>query len=93
MTRCCAIDFGTSNSAIALPDAQGVTMVELEPGHTSMPTAVFYAVEDVAAFQEPVRTYGRAAIAAYGRILELDVDADLRRQASALLQELRHGLN
>ena len=65
MTRCCAIDFGTSNSAIALPDAQGVTLVELEPGHTSMPTAVFYAVEDVAAFQEPVRTYGRAAIAAY----------------------------
>ena len=35
----------------------------------------------------------RAAIAAYGRILELDVDADLRRQASALLQELRRGLN
>jgi hypothetical protein len=35
----------------------------------------------------------RAAIAAYERILELDVDADLRRQASALLQELRRGLN
>lgn len=35
----------------------------------------------------------RAAIAAYERLLELDVDADLRRQASALLQELRRGLN
>ncbi len=35
----------------------------------------------------------RAAIAAYERILELDVDGDLRRQASALLQELRRGLN
>jgi predicted TPR repeat methyltransferase len=35
----------------------------------------------------------RAAIAAYERILELDADADLRRQASALLQELRRGLN
>jgi regulator of sirC expression with transglutaminase-like and TPR domain len=35
----------------------------------------------------------RAAIAAYERILELGGDADLRRQASALLQELRRGLN
>ena len=35
----------------------------------------------------------RAAIAAYERILELDGDADVRRRASALLQELRRGLN
>lgn len=35
----------------------------------------------------------RAAIAAYERILELDGDAGLRRRASALLQELRRGLN
>lgn len=65
MPRCCAIDFGTSNSAIALPGAKGVALVELEPGHTSMPTAVFYAVEDLSVFQEPERSYGRAAIAAY----------------------------
>jgi hypothetical chaperone protein len=66
MPHCCAIDFGTSNSAIALPnDAGGVTLVELEPGHSSMPTAVFYAVEDLSPFQEPERCYGRAAIAAY----------------------------
>jgi len=81
MTRCCAIDFGTSNSAIALPDAQGVTLVELEPGHTSMPTAVFYAVEDVAAFQEPVRTYGRAAIAAYVE----GIDGRLMRSMKSIL--------
>jgi hypothetical chaperone protein len=65
MSRCCAIDFGTSNSAIALPQGDGVSLVELEPGHTSMPTAVFYAVEDLSAFQEPERSYGRAAVAAY----------------------------
>jgi hypothetical chaperone protein len=66
MPHCCAIDFGTSNSAIALPDdAGGVALVELEPGHSSMPTAVFYAVEDLSPFQEPERCYGRAAIAAY----------------------------
>lgn len=35
----------------------------------------------------------RAAIAAYQRIVELDGDAELRRRAQALLQELRRGLN
>jgi hypothetical chaperone protein len=58
-----AIDFGTSNSAIALPTdtpgAQGVELVELEPGHRTMPTAVFYRSD------EPERLFGRAAIAAY----------------------------
>jgi hypothetical chaperone protein len=63
----CAIDFGTSNSAIALPraDGHGVRLVELEPGHGTMPTAVFYAVEGLASHEEPHRHYGRAAVAAY----------------------------
>ena len=58
-----AIDFGTSNSAIALPTqgraTQGVELVELEPGFRTMPTAVFYRAD------EPGRFFGRAAIAAY----------------------------
>ena len=55
-----AIDFGTSNSAIALPTgAGGVQLVELEDGHPTMPTAVFYRSD------EPERHFGRAAIAAY----------------------------
>ncbi len=58
-----AIDFGTSNSAIALPapgpGRQGVALVELEPGQYTMPTAVFYRAD------EPERYFGRAAIAAY----------------------------
>ena len=38
----CAIDFGTSNSAIAVPSPAGsMQLVELEPGQTTMPTAVF----------------------------------------------------
>ena len=62
----CAIDFGTSNSAIALPvPGGGVQLVELEPGQRTMPTAVFYAVEGLAAHEEPQRHYGRAAVAAY----------------------------
>ena len=65
MSAFCAIDFGTSNSAIVLPSGSGVQLVELEPGHPTMPTAVFYAVEGLAAYQEPQRSYGRAAVAAY----------------------------
>ncbi len=63
----CAIDFGTSNSGIAVPDAAGtgVALVPVEGAHTTMPTAVFYAVEGLAAHEAPRAMYGRAAIAAY----------------------------
>ncbi len=61
----CAIDFGTSNSAIAVPDrAGGMQLVELEPGHVTMPTAVFYFVEG-RELDGPPRAFGRAAVAAY----------------------------
>ena len=61
----CAIDFGTSNSAIAVPDgAAQMRLVELEPGHTTMPTAVFYFA-DGPEHAGPPRAFGRAAVAAY----------------------------
>jgi len=61
----CAIDFGTSNSAIAVPSPAGsMQLVELEPGHTTMPTAVFYFVEGPE-LDGPPRAFGRAAVAAY----------------------------
>ena len=61
----CAIDFGTSNSAIAVPHrAGGMRLVELEDGHTTMPTAVFYFV-DGPELDGPPRAFGRAAVAAY----------------------------
>jgi hypothetical chaperone protein len=55
----CAIDFGTSNSAVALPAREGIHLVELEPGFTSIPTAVFFSAEDDS------RAFGRAAVQAY----------------------------
>jgi len=61
----CAIDFGTSNSAIAVPDgSDGMRLVDLEGGYATMPTAVFYRAEgdDTAG---PPREFGRAAISAY----------------------------
>ena len=61
----CAIDFGTSNSAVALPRADngGVQLVRLEDGFTGMPTAVFYAVEGLA------RTSNRSGCTAARRSL------------------------
>jgi hypothetical chaperone protein len=47
----CAIDFGTSNSALAFPHGDGMRLAQLEPGFTSAPDAG--------------RSYGRAAISAY----------------------------
>ena len=65
----CAIDFGTSNSGIAIPMADApygaVRLLEIEPSHPTMPTAVFYAVEGLAPHEAPQRLYGRAALAAY----------------------------
>lgn len=61
-----AIDFGTSNSAIALPAGPaGVRLVAVEPGFGTMPTAVFYRGDTPAHQAEAERLYGRAALAAY----------------------------
>jgi len=62
----CAIDFGTSNSAIAVPAGlDAMSLVELEAGQVTMPTAVFYRVEGLSGHEPPERLYGRTALAAY----------------------------
>ena len=66
--RFAAIDFGTSNSAVALPapgSAQRVQLVPLEGAHPTMPTAVFYRADTPVNQLDAERLYGRAAIAAY----------------------------
>ncbi|WP_204313273.1 hypothetical protein, partial [Klebsiella michiganensis] len=64
--RFCAIDFGTSNSAVAVPSDDGtMRLVELEPGQRTMPTAVFYFAEGRHDADGPPRAFGRAAVAAY----------------------------
>ena len=73
----CAIDFGTSNSAIAIPtpDARGMRLVPLEGEHLTMPTAVFYATDrddqppgvtaGPSVHDALPRCHGRAAVQAY----------------------------
>jgi hypothetical chaperone protein len=73
----CAIDFGTSNSAVAVPAADRATtadadlamaLVPLEPAHgergRTMPTAVFYLAEGPDLQNFP-KLFGRAAVEAY----------------------------
>ncbi len=62
MTTFCAIDFGTSNSAVALPVAASGGAMRLAPvegAHVTLPTAVFFNTD------EHTREFGRAALAAY----------------------------
>jgi hypothetical chaperone protein len=55
----CAIDFGTSNSAVAVPDNGALRLAPVEGAYTTLPTAVFFNVD------ENTREYGRAALEAY----------------------------
>jgi hypothetical chaperone protein len=76
-----AIDFGTSNSAVALPHGAGVRLVALEDGLPTMPTAVFYRADTPTQHFEAERLYGRAAIAAYVE----GIDGRLMRSMKSIL--------
>ena len=67
-TTVCGIDFGTSNSAIAIVRDGQTELVPVEGTHTTIPSAIFFPAKG----ETPL--YGRAAIAAYtihepGRLL------------------------
>jgi hypothetical chaperone protein len=53
------IDFGTSNSTIAVSDGAGARLVALEGGRSTLPSAIFFPFDDASAL------FGRAAMDAY----------------------------
>jgi len=55
----CAIDFGTSNSAVAVPVDGALKLAPVESAYTTLPTSVFFNTD------ENTREFGRAALAAY----------------------------
>ncbi|MBB5420191.1 Hsp70 family protein [Paraburkholderia atlantica] len=55
----CAIDFGTSNSAVAIPSGPQLKLAPVEGAYTTLPTAVFFNTD------ENTSEFGRAALAAY----------------------------
>lgn len=56
----CAIDFGTSNSAVAVQDGAAMRLVELEAGYGTLPTAVFFNADEGGRV-----SFGRQAVADY----------------------------
>src|ERR1700754_592719 len=46
MTLACGIDFGTSNSSIGVCDAKGPRLLPIQHGATSVPTALFFSLDD-----------------------------------------------
>lgn len=60
MAAACGLDFGTSNSALSLPDGDSVRLVALEDGASSIPSAIFFATESAREV-----SYGRAAVREY----------------------------
>jgi hypothetical chaperone protein len=59
MRTVCGIDFGTSNSTIAVACGGETRLVPLEDAHTAIPSAIFYPADG----DPPI--YGRAASRAY----------------------------
>ncbi len=68
MNLACGIDFGTSNSAVAVSEAGRARLLHAQNGATSLPTALFFSFED------NTTSYGREAMERYlaheeGRLL------------------------
>jgi hypothetical chaperone protein len=59
MSLACGIDFGTSNSAVALSDGKKSWLLPLQGTATSIPTALFYSFEDdtISCGREAMRRY------------------------------------
>lgn len=54
----CGIDFGTSNSTLAIADGSGKHLIALEDGKSTLPSAIFFR-------KQAGPLFGRAAIEAY----------------------------
>lgn len=55
----CGIDFGTSNSALAIADAAGIRLLAVEEGQETLPTVMFFEAGHAAPL------FGRAAMGRY----------------------------
>ena len=59
MTHACGIDFGTSNSSVGVCAAQGPRLLPIQRGATSVPTALFFSLDDNST------TFGHEALERY----------------------------
>lgn len=59
MSVACGIDFGTSNSSVGVCDAGGPRLLPIQNGATSVPTALFFSLDDNST------TFGHEALERY----------------------------
>src|SRR6201985_425489 len=59
MTQACGIDFGPSSCAVGIADAAGPRLLPIQRGATSVPTALFFSLDDNST------TYGHEALERY----------------------------
>ena len=59
MAQACGIDFGTSNSSVGVCDADGPRLLPIQRGATSVPTALFFSLDDNST------TFGHEALERY----------------------------
>jgi hypothetical chaperone protein len=59
MTPACGIDFGTSNSSVGVCGADGPSLLPIQRGATSVPTALFFSFDDNST------TFGHEALERY----------------------------
>ena len=59
MSLACGIDFGTSNSSVAVGDTAGARLLQIQRGTTSVPTALFFS------FDDDSTTFGHDALERY----------------------------
>lgn len=86
----CGIDFGTSNSAVALADGKKIYLAAVEGKHLTLPSALFYGTAGKPAF-------GRAAIknffdgdeGRFMRSLKRVLGTDLMRQGTVINGRMR----
>ena len=79
----CGLDFGTSNSAIGYAAESQPSLIPLQDGRTSIPTAVFFSFEDASV------TFGREAVSRY---LQRENGRLMRSLKSVLGSSLIHEL-
>ncbi|MCD9018470.1 Hsp70 family protein [Parachryseolinea silvisoli] len=59
MNASCGIDFGTSNSSVALATREGIRLAPVEGTHVTIPSALFFGAKD------NTPTYGREAVSMF----------------------------
>jgi hypothetical chaperone protein len=80
----CGIDFGTSNSALAIADGKNIILAELETSKTTIPSAVFFNTDEnhIAFGRQAIDEYLEQYDGRFMRSLKSILGSDLMNEAT-----------